>query len=249
MKEPDFLSSSRIAIAGLGLMGGSLALALRDRCRSLLAYDPDQDAIAHALQNNIVDQASTNPVEILPLADVVVLAAPLKAILDLIQELPSFHPGSPIVFDLGSTKVEVIQAMDGLPSRFDPFGGHPMCGKETGGLRYADPSIFQGAAFAFTALQRTSSRARSFAEHLAAAIGSQPLWIDPETHDQWTAATSHLPYLIASALSSSTPLETAPLIGTGFRSTTRIAAAPASTMLDVLDTNRSNVLESLHRFR
>ena len=249
MSDPDFLSSSRIAIAGLGIMGGSLALALRDSCRSLLAYDPDPETLSLALQNNIVDQASPIPAEILPQADVIILAAPLKAILDLIQELPSLHPGSPIVFDIGSSKVEVVHAMGGLPARFDPFGGHPMCGKETAGLENADPSIFQGSIFALTALQRTSRKAQMFANQLALALGSQALWLDPQTHDRWTAATSHLPYLVAAALSSATPVESAPLVGPGFRSTTRVAATPASTMLDVLVTNREYILESLKEFR
>ena len=249
MSEPDFLASSRIAIAGLGIMGGSLALALRDSCRSLLAYDPDPETLSLALQNNIVDQASPIPAEILPQADVIILAAPLKAILDLIQELPSLHPGSPIVFDIGSSKVEVVHAMGGLPARFDPFGGHPMCGKETAGLENADPSIFQGSIFALTALQRTSRKAQMFANQLALALGSQALWLDPQTHDRWTAATSHLPYLVAAALSSVTPVESAPLVGPGFRSTTRVAATPASTMLDVLVTNREYILESLNEFR
>lgn len=249
MSDPDFLSSSRIAIAGLGIMGGSLALALRDSCRSLLAYDPDPETLSLALQNNIVDQASPIPAEILPQADVIILAAPLKAILDLIQELPSLHPGSPIVFDIGSSKVEVVHAMGGLPARFDPFGGHPMCGKETAGLENADPSIFQGSIFALTALQRTSRKAQMFANQLALALGSQALWLDPQTHDRWTAATSHLPYLVAAALSSATPVESAPLVGPGFRSTTRVAATPASTMLDVLVTNREYILESLNEFR
>ena len=249
MSDPDFLSSSRIAIAGLGFMGGSLALALRDSCRSLLAYDPDPETLSLALQNNIVDQASPIPAEILPQADVIILAAPLKAILDLIQELPSLHPGSPIVFDIGSSKVEVVHAMAGLPARFDPFGGHPMCGKETAGLGNADPSIFQGSIFALTALQRTSRKAQMFANQLALALGSQALWLDPQTHDRWTATTSHLPYLVAAALSSATPVESAPLVGPGFRSTTRVAATPASTMLDVLVTNREYILESLNEFR
>jgi prephenate dehydrogenase len=124
-----------------------------------------------------------------------------------------------------------------------------MCGKEIAGIRSADALIFDQATFAFTALPRTSSKARGFADQLAAALGSQPLWLDPHTHDDWTAATSHLPYLVASALCAATPLESAPLIGPGFRSTTRVAATPASVMLDVLETNHANILNGLKGFR
>ena len=139
--------------------------------------------------------------------------------------------------------------MEGLPSRFDPLGGHPMCGKEKIGFTNADPLVFQGATFAFTPLQRTSPKAKAFAEQLAQTIGSQPLWVDPDTHDLWSSATSHMPYIVAAALASATPEQTSSLIGPGFRSTTRIAATPASIMLDVLKTNHANILESLKRFR
>lgn len=249
MSEPDFLSSSRIAILGLGLMGGSLALALHGRCQALMGYDLDPKTRSLALQLNLVDQVSVNLADILPAADVVILATPLSAILKIISELPSLHPGSAIVLDLGSTKTQVVQALESLPSRFDPLGGHPMCGKETTGLENAEAALYQGATFVFSALERTSSKAKAFAEQLAKTIGSQTLWIDPDTHDQWSAATSHLPYLVAAALSTATPSQSSPLVGPGFRSTTRVAATPASIMVDVLSTNRAYILESLNRFR
>lgn len=249
MSEPDFLSGSRIAIVGLGLMGGSLAFALRDRCQALLGCDLDPEILSLARQLELVDEITPSLTDILPTADVVILATPLNVIIDIISDLPNLHPGSAIVLDLGSTKSQVANALGSLPSRFDPIGGHPMCGKEKIGLANADPIIFQEATFAFTPLQRTSSKARAFAEQLANAIGSQVLWIDPDTHDLWSAATSHLPYLVAAALSSATPDQSSPLVGPGFRSTTRIAATPTSIMLDVLNTNRANILESLKRFR
>jgi prephenate dehydrogenase len=162
MKEPaftrsDLLSSTRVAIMGLGLMGGSLALALRGRCAELLGIDPDPDALALALELGAADRVSANPAELLPEADVIILAAPVLAILSLLQALPDLHPGSPIVLDLGSTKREIVQAMEALPVRFDPLGAHPMCGKETNTLRSAEASLFAGRPFAFTPLARTSA--------------------------------------------------------------------------------------------
>jgi prephenate dehydrogenase len=249
MSEADFLSSSRIAILGLGLMGGSLALALRGRCQALLGCDTNEETLTLAEQIDTFDRLSANPADILPDAEVVILAAPLDAILRLIVEIPSLHPGSAIVLDLGSTKAQVCQALTGLPERFDPLGGHPMCGKETVGLENADANIYQEATFAFTELERTSEGAREFANQLAQAIGSRPLWIDADTHDRWSAAVSHLPYLVATALSAATPPQSASLVGPGFRSTTRVAATPASIMVDVLRTNQGNILENLERFR
>jgi prephenate dehydrogenase len=249
MPEPDFLADMHIVILGLGLMGGSLAMALQGRCRALDAADPDPAVLEIVRRQKVVDRFSPNPSEILPEADLVILAAPVRAILGLIRELPALHPGSPVVIDLGSTKTQICHAFEELPARFDPLGGHPMCGKETGTLVNADPMIYQGAPFAFTSLQRTSSRAHSLAEQLAHALGSNPIWLDPETHDLWTASTSHLPYLISAILANTTPHEAAPLVGSGFRSTARLAGTPITMMMDVLATNENNILDALDKFQ
>lgn len=249
MEETDFISPARIAIVGLGLMGGSLAMALRGRCLEILGVDPDPVAANLALERQVVDRAACRPEDILPLADVIVLAAPVRAILAEIGRLPDLHPGPAVVLDLGSTKQAILQAMESLPERFDPIGCHPMCGKEKGSLANADPSLFKGAPFALAPLARTSPAARRLALQLAEIVGARPLFIDAPTHDRWVAGTSHLPYLVANALAQVVSSEAAPLVGTGLRSTTRLAPSPLTMMLDVLATNRENVLEALIRFR
>lgn len=252
--EPAFaelppLSECLVAVVGLGLMGGSLALALRGRCRRLLGCDPNPAARTLALNSGVVAEVSADPAEILPRAHLVVLAAPVRAILGLLAVLPLQHPGAPVVLDLGSTKRAVVAAMQALPPRFDPLGGHPMCGREKGGLSAADASLFAGRTFAFSALERTSPGARRLAGELAQAVGARALWLDAATHDRWTAATSHLPYLAANALAAVTPSEAAPLAGPGFTSTTRVAVTPSEMMLDVLLTNREAVLAGLERYQ
>ena len=250
-EDPDFteLAGLRVAIAGLGLMGGSLALALRGRCRELLGFDLDPAVIETAFRREVVDRASTDPQEILPRADLVVLAAPVGAILELLDALPDLHPGSPVVLDLGSTKAQICRAMEGLPERFDPLGGHPICGKERSGLDHADAGLFLEAAFAFTPLERSSRQARSLAAGLAQVIGAHPVWIDPATHDRWVASTSHLPYLVAHALAGATPIQAGTLAGPGFRSATRLAAEASPMMLAVLRANREEILAALGSFK
>ncbi len=219
MEEPDF-STLRVAILGLGLMGGSLAVGLRGRVREVRAADPDAKARALALQMGIVDVLASDAAEILSGVDLIVLAAPVRANLALVQALPRLVPAAPaalpaqdligykpIVLDLGSTKTAICQAYAGLPGHFDPVGGHPMGGKERGGLENADAAVFHGVTFALTAMPRTSPRARTVAEGLARLLGSQPVWMEAEAHDRWAAATSHLPYLLANALALATPAE------------------------------------------
>jgi len=243
------LAEARIAILGLGLMGGSLALALRGRCAALYAIDPDPAARTLAQELQVVERVSAQPAELLPAANVIILAAPVRAILQMVDMLPQWHPGRAIVLDLGSTKTAICAALENLPQRFDPLGGHPMCGKEKNGLANADPDLFCGAAFALCALTRTSLPARGFAAALVQALGARPVWMEAAAHDHRAAATSHLPYLAACALALATPPEAKSLVGPGFRSTTRVAATGPGIMVDVLHTNRAEVLAALERLR
>jgi len=247
--EPDFLSTARVAILGLGLMGGSLAMRLKGHCRELLGIDNNADTIKLAERIALCDRLSTQPADLLPDADLIILATPIGTVLRLIPELPAATSGGPIVLDFGSTKVEIVRALNRLPARFDPIGGHPMCGKERSSLVEAESTLFQGAAFALVPLPRTSLRARSAAEQLVKLAGAHPVWLNETTHDRWVSATSHTPFLIANALASATPPEVAPMVGPGYRSTTRVATSPSSVMLDILLTNRENVVENLARFR
>lgn len=224
-------------------------MALRGKCTALYGVDTDPNTLELARENQVVDQASSVAAEVLAQADLVILAAPVGVIIDLLAALPSLHPGAAVVVDLGSTKARITGVMDGLPQRFDPIGGHPMCGKETSSLASADPSIFKGAPFALTPLPRTTGRALHLAKQLVLATGARPFWLDPQTHDRWVAATSHLPYLVATSLVLATPMETAPLIGPGFRSTARLAASNSRMMRDVLETNREHILSSLRAFK
>ena len=244
--ESDFsLDNANIAIIGLGLMGGSLALSLKGHCHNLSALDDHLPTLKLARNDEIVDLASSDPVEVLPDVDLVILACPIPAILSWLKRLPDYIQHPCIVLDIGSTKHNITAALEAMPGNFDPIGGHPICGKETLSLQNAENSLYQDAPFVFTPLSRTSDHARSAALQIAEILGANPYWLDAETHDRILASTSHLPYLLSSALTLAVPEDAASLIGPGFRSSTRLAGTPSSMMLGVLTSNRDNILSAL----
>jgi prephenate dehydrogenase len=245
--EPDFnLSESKIAIFGLGLMGGSLALALKGKCAALYGVDPHPATLELALAQKIVDHAESDPAKLPPEVDLVILAAPVPAILDLLERLPSSISNPCIVMDLGSTKRLIVEAMAKLPERFDPIGGHPICGKEKLSLAYAERTLYYAAPFVLTPLGRTSKRALSAANQITEAIGAKGTILDALEHDHILASTSHLPFLLSSVLVLATDQEVSPFLGPGFRSVSRLAGTSSSMMLGVLGSNRENVLNALH---
>lgn len=251
MDQPGFqckpLANLRVVIWGLGLMGGSIAMALNGKCAFLAGIDQDPEVVFRAAEKGILSVGLAQAGDVLREADVVLLATPVRTILASLEELPRLVLGPALVLDLGSTKREIVEKMEDLPARFELIGGHPMCGKEKGSFANADAAIYHHAPFALVSPSRTSVGARDLAEQIALAVGAYPLWIDAQTHDRWVAATSHTPFLLASALSRVTPVEAGPLVGPGFRSTTRLAASPAKMMVDILATNSDNIKEMLSR--
>ncbi len=250
MSEDDFfLARSKIAILGLGLMGGSLALGLRGKCAALFGCDPHRATLKLALSQNIVDYADSDPANLLPEADLVILSAPVPAILTLLEQLPALTPNPCVVMDTGSTKRLIAKSMSRLPERFDPIGGHPICGKEKLSLANAERTLYYAAPFLLTPLERTSPRALSAAHQIIEAVGAKVAVLDAVKHDQILASTSHLPFLLSSALALATPQDVASFIGPGFKSTSRLAGTSPSMMLGVLQSNRENVLNALHKLQ
>lgn len=246
---PQTLSDTRVAIWGIGLMGGSLALALQGKTSALFGIDPDEKVCHEAESMGIFSRVSTDPSALLPLADLIILCAPLGILPDLIKALPDLHPGSAVVMDIGSTKENILREMESLPDRFAPIGGHPMCGKEVRTLSEASHDLYQGASFALLPMERTPQAAIQLASQLVLAAGSRAILMDPVLHDKWVASISHLPFLVSNCLSAVTPLEASPLVGPGFKSTSRLAVESIDMMIATLINNRENVLASLKIFR
>jgi len=256
-EESDFtnLAQARVAIVGLGLMGGSLGLALRERqaCREVIGIARRPEVCEQALHMGAVDQATEDATVGVRDADLVILATPVRVILRQIEELGPHLKHGAVLLDLGSTKTEVFRAMSRLPDGVQPLGGHPMCGKELSGLSAAEASLYEGAPFILTPLPRTDDRAIQLGEALARAVRARPLVLAPQRHDRLVAAISHLPYLLSVALVRTAMLvaerdeQVWSLAASGFRDTSRLAASDVTMMLDILLTNRHAVGEMIAR--
>lgn len=245
------LARLRITVWGLGLMGGSLAQALRSQAGEIAGWDIDPATVQQALTAGVIDRVLA-PTDRLT-TDLLILAAPARAIVRQLADLRAAEAPNPVVtLDIGSTKQHITAALNALPAWADPLGGHPMCGKETGGLAHADPTLYRGAPFVLTPLERTSPRALAVAQALARALGAHPILLDPATHDVLVAYISHVPYLSAVALVNNVAQagdERAwRLLAGGFRDSTRIAAKDIGVMGDILRTNRAAVLAALDAF-
>ncbi|MFQ6100891.1 MAG: prephenate dehydrogenase [Anaerolineae bacterium] len=245
------LVNSRVTVVGLGLMGGSLAGALRGRCRTVVGVTRRAETVEAALAHALVDQGTTDLADGVREADVVVLATPVRTILRLLAEIGPLLPEGCLLMDVGSTKMQIVAQMAALPDHVQPLGGHPMCGKEVAGIAAADPALYRGQTFVLTPLSRTSKAALALACALVEAVGARPLLLEAGRHDRLVAATSHLSYLLACALvgvvDQVAPADPAVwrVAAGGFRDTSRLAASDVTMVLDILLTNREGVVEAL----
>jgi prephenate dehydrogenase len=238
--------SSPVGIAGLGLIGGSLGLALRAAGSEVLGYDPEASAVEVALSRGAISRGSANP-HALTGAGLVILAAPLDQLVDAARWVVPHLSRGCVVVDVGSVKGTLVPELERVlapPLHF--VGGHPMFGAEARGIGAADAALVEGAPFILTPTEKTDPAAVVAVEDLARRLGMRPLRMSPEQHDSEVAAVSHLIYLAGAALVRAAPnLEVA---GSGFRDATRPAAAPESMWVEILHLNRKSILAAAHRF-
>ncbi len=243
-----------ISIVGLGLMGGSLALALREagwRGR-ITAVSRNPQTLAAAESSGAIDRGFTDLPAGVADAGMVVLATPVRTLLRQLPEVGRHAAAGAVVLDMGSTKVEICAALAGLPPGLEPIGGHPMCGKEKAGFQAADAGLYRGRTFVLCPLPRTGEAALRSTHALVDAIGARPLVLDPAAHDRAVAAISHLPYALAVALVNAVDEAGDPLAWTlaasGFRDTSRVAASDVDMMLDILLSNRRDIMAWLRLY-
>ena len=249
--QPDGFS---VCIIGLGLMGGSLALALREArwADRLIGVDRSAAMLEAALAAGAIDAGTGDLAAGVAAADVVLLATPVRTILRLLPEVGRHARPGTLIMDLGSTKQQICRAMIGLPEGLEPVGGHPMCGKEVAGFAAAEATLFHQRPFVLCPVSRTAPAALELARSLALAAGARPVILDPAIHDRAVGAISHLPYALAVSLMSIVNAGNTPaawsLAASGFRDTSRVAGSDVAMMLDILLTNREAVVAWLDAF-
>ena len=253
--EPSEPFFKRISIVGLGLIGGSWALALKklDYAARRVGYDRPE-VLDRAIQSGAVHEGARDIEEAVREADLVILATPVGKILDLLTQLKSSVPSQALVTDVGSTKRLITQRAKELLGDEPLFlGGHPLAGKEHSGFEYADATLFENACYAIvpsSAAITEDERVKAFIG-LVESLGARPYVTDAASHDLAVAYLSHMPQLLSSGLASMVaekvadrrlPLE---LAGSGFRDLTRLADSPYSLWRDICLTNIENIQSAL----
>jgi prephenate dehydrogenase len=252
------ITFQRIAIVGLGLVGGSWGLALKEKGYGGLRIGCDRPEILRsAFAVGAIDQSDPDPLAAVSNADLVILAAPVGVILNLLPQLRSALSPGVLVTDVGSTKLEICRlAREIFGGRTLFLGGHPLAGKERSGIGNADATLFQNSRYALVP-QATQDledpRVKAFFR-LLVSIGAQPVVTDALSHDRAVAYLSHLPQLLSTTLAGlladqhsqrALPLE---LTGAGLQDMTRLAQSPYPVWRDICRTNLVNIQDALEAF-
>jgi prephenate dehydrogenase len=247
-----------ITVIGVGLIGGSLGLAFKRKIPGIEVTGVDEPRVLEeAREAGAIDRAvpASNAVEAVRTADLVFLCTPIAEIIRLLPEIaPHVKPGA-VVTDVGGTKRLIVETADRLfdGDRFF-IGGHPMAGGEGRGVRWADPFLFENAAYVFTPSRPLPSEVMQELGNTIENIGAKILFLSPSMHDQVAAAVSHLPQLLAVTLVNlvADHQKDSPhflrLAAGGFRDMTRIASSPYETWESVIETNRSEILTFMDEF-
>ena len=247
----------KVTLAGVGLLGGSLGLALRQRglAGKIDGLVRRSKSISECEGLGVVDHATRNPQRAAEDADLIVLCTPLAAMRATLESmLPAIRPGT-LITDVGSVKTTVVHELEPLATAAGAHfvGSHPMAGTEQHGPAAARPDLFEGALCVLTPTAKTSPPALRQVQDLWQAVGASTLRLRPETHDDLVARSSHLPHIVAAELAHYvlSPVhrkEQRLLCATGFRDTTRVASGPPEIWRDIALANRENLIRVLGVF-
>jgi prephenate dehydrogenase len=248
-KRPLF---NRVSIIGLGLIGGSLGLALKraGAARRIYGFSRHEATVRQAKRRGAITDGDT---ELCPdwlgESELVILAVPPEKVVPVAREVARLTKHSFVLTDAASTKGAIVAALDRLPSRIAFIGSHPMAGSEKSGIEAAHGDLFEGAPCVVTPTRRTKKPAAAKAAALWRAVGGKPVFVNPAKHDELVARVSHLPHLAAVGLTLAAGNGSTRLSAGGFADTTRIALSNPAMWREICLSNRKEILRSLKAFR
>jgi prephenate dehydrogenase len=244
-RQPD--ERARIAVLGVGLIGGSIGLAARANGAEVIGYDADPGVLAAAIERGAVDRAAPSVEGAVEGADAVFACAPVGALPALVSEALDAASKDCLVTDVGSTKRSICAAVD--DERF--IGGHPVAGLEVAGVQHARADLFDGAPWYLTPGKRSSGILYERLHGLLTDWGARPAAIDPDSHDRLLATVSHLPHVLANVLVSQAARtrrregEQLPTVGPSFRGATRVAGANSDIWTDIYVQNAEAIADEV----
>lgn len=255
LKSPCLANTA--AIIGLGLLGGSLGLALKKQkiVREVVGIPRRRSTLRSALKRHAIDRGTLSLSKGVSDVDVVFVAVPVGDICPIVTKIKPFLKKGAIVTDVGSTKAQVVHILEKVCGKDIHFvGGHPMAGSEQSGISVARENLFENAFYFLTKTPTTNRKAFQLLKRLVERLGARSVAITPQEHDTVVAAVSHLPHLVASALVSTVAGNSAgktalTFASTGFRDTTRIASSPHDIWTDICLTNHSKILHMTSLFK
>jgi prephenate dehydrogenase len=250
----------RIAVLGVGLIGGSIGLAARRRLGAeVTGFDSDPAILERALEREALDSIAGSAADAAAGAGIVFCAAPVGALPALVAEAVEASGPDSVVTDVGSTKRELVAGLSQGPAAERFIGGHPLAGAETSGVEGARADLFAGARWYLTPTDRSSGLLYDRLQRAIADLGARPQAIDAATHDRLMATVSHLPHVLANVLASQAATvrdeesDRMPEVGRSFRDSTRVAGANPAIWADIFASNREAVADEIdaviHRLR
>ena len=241
------LEFGTVAIVGVGLIGGSLGAALRERkLATVLGVGRDLARMENARRRGIIDQATTQLTDAAARSDIVVFCTPVDRIVEGVRAAAESAPQGALLTDAGSVKGALCRPLErGLPGGVEYLGSHPMAGSEKQGFEHAESRLFEGRLCLITPTSTSTPAARQRLRRFWEAVGMRTREMSPEEHDVAVAEASHLPHLVAATLASTLRPEHRAVAATGFRDTTRVASGDPALWSAILLANAEAVLDSL----
>jgi prephenate dehydrogenase len=250
------LHDCKVLVVGLGQIGGSLAYELTSRrlAGEVIGFDKNRSTLVCAQRKAVVSRTIRNLKHGLGEADIVILAMPIRAIIATLPTVARYLKKGSVCLDVAGTTSEILATVARLSPSINYVSGHPITGTEKHGIESAQLGLFAGKTFVLTPAPRLKKEARASITQLVRKLGARPVVISAERHDQLIAQTSHLPYCLALALSRQVGLaaHTDPalwkLVGGSLRSGTRVANSSPDLTVDMLSTNRRQVVQAIDKF-